>query len=134
MAVTRVASRTTGVARKVAAKFADTKADEAPNIRSFCTRYAINAESLSRMTGAAPRTVAYWNAGKEPHRSGQQRIKELSRLFDALADIVQPKAVGPWLQRPNPAFDGSTPLQVIERGEGDRLWQMIWRLREGNSG
>jgi hypothetical protein len=29
---------------------------------------------------------------------------------------------------------GSTPLQVIERGESDRLWRMIWALRIGNSG
>lgn len=96
--------------------------------------YAISSESLSRLTGAAPRTVAYWSAGNEPQRSNQQKLKELVRLFDALSDIVQPKAIGPWLLRPNPAFDGSTPLQVIERGEGDRIWRMIWELREGNSG
>ena len=96
--------------------------------------YAISLESLSRLTGAAPRTVAYWSAGNEPQRSNQQKLKELVRLFDALSDVVQPKAIGPWLLRPNPAFDGSTPLQVIERGEGDRIWRMIWELREGNSG
>ena len=34
----------------------------------------------------------------------------------------------------NPSFEGSTPLQVIERGETDRLWRMIWQLGTGNSG
>jgi len=37
-------------------------------------------------------------------------------------------------RRPNQQFDGSTPLQVMERGETDRLWRMIWQLREGHSG
>ena len=41
--------------------------------------------------------------------------------------------IGPWLDTPNPAFEGSTPLQAIERGESDRLWRMIWELRIGNS-
>jgi hypothetical protein len=30
-------------------------------------------------------------------------------------------AEDPWLDTPNPAFEGSTPLQVIERGESGRL-------------
>jgi hypothetical protein len=32
------------------------------------------------------------------------------------------------------AFDGSTPLQVIERGETDRIWRMIYELEFGEPG
>jgi hypothetical protein len=39
--------------------------------------------------------------------------------------------VGEWLKTPNEAFDGSTPLQVIERGESDRIWRMIYQLQTG---
>ena len=53
---------------------------------------------------------------------------------DALSDMVEAKAIGEWLKRPNPAFEGSTPLQVIERGETDRIWRMIWELQSGNTG
>jgi hypothetical protein len=60
--------------------------------------------------------------------------RERRRLLDALADIIDAKVIGQWLQRPNRQFDGSTPLQVMERAETDRLWRMIWRLREGHSG
>jgi hypothetical protein len=58
----------------------------------------------------------------------------MSRLFDALAEVVLAPQIGPWLDSLNPAFEGSTPLQVIEPGESDRLWRMIWELRTGNSG
>ena len=102
--------------------------------KNFCRTYVVTGEIISRLTGAAPRTVAYWSAGKEPQRSSQQKLTELCRLFDALSEIVQPKSIGPWLTRSNPAFEGSTPLQVIERGEADRVWKMIWELREGHSG
>jgi hypothetical protein len=96
--------------------------------------YHLSNEALSRVTGASPRTVSYWNAGMAPQRSSAQKLKEVTRLFDALSDIIKANAIGAWLQRPNKQFDGSTPLQVMERGENDRLWRMIWLLREGNSG
>jgi Antitoxin Xre/MbcA/ParS C-terminal toxin-binding domain len=56
------------------------------------------------------------------------------RLFDALSELVDPKAIASWLKTSNPSFEGSTPLQIIERGETDRLWRMIWQLESGNSG
>jgi len=104
------------------------------DVRRLSRTYNLSNEAVSRVTGASPRTVSYWNAGTPPQRSSAQKIKEVTRLFDALAGLIKAKAIGGWLQRPNKQFDGSTPLQVIERGETDRLWQMIWQLREGNAG
>jgi hypothetical protein len=96
--------------------------------------YHLSNEALSRVTGASPRTISYWNSGVAPQRSSAQKLQEVTRLFDALADIIKSNAIAAWLQRPNKQFEGSTPLQVIERGESDRLWRMIWQLREGNAG
>lgn len=107
---------------------------EIADIRKLSRAYNLSNEAVSRVTGASPRTVSYWNAGTPPQRSSVQKIREVTRLFDALAGLIKAKTIGHWLQRPNKQFDGSTPLQVIERGETDRLWQMIWHLREGNSG
>src|SRR5437879_2823921 len=104
------------------------------DVRRLSRTYNLSNEAVSRVTGASPRTVSYWNAGIAPQRSSAQKIREVTRLFDALSDIIKAKTIGPWLQRPNDAFDGSTPLQVMERGENDRLWRMIWQLREGNAG
>jgi hypothetical protein len=44
------------------------------------------------------------------------------------------KAIGQWLQQPNPAFDGLKPLEVIERGEIDRIWAMVYQLESGTAG
>ena len=107
---------------------------EVADIRKLSRAYNLSNEAVSRVTGASPRTVSYWNAGTPPQRSSAQKIREVTRLFDALAGLIKAKAIGKWLQQPNQAFDGSTPLQVIERGETDRLWRMIWHLREGNPG
>jgi len=56
---------------------------------------------------------------------------ELERLTKALSEVIRPDSLGKWLQSPNAAFDGLKPLEVIERGEIDRLWEMIYFLRSG---
>jgi hypothetical protein len=59
------------------------------------------------------------------------RTEDLGFLIDTLAKVVEPKAIDPWLKDPNSGFEGSTHLQVIERGEGDRIWRMIYDLAAG---
>lgn len=59
-------------------------------------------------------------------------MSEVQRLCDALKKVIDPRAIGPWMQEPNRAFGGLKPLEVIERGEIDRLWRMIYQLESGN--
>ena len=44
---------------------------------------------------------------------------------------MSPEAIPGWLNSPNRAFDGLKPIEVIERGEIDRLWDMIFYLESG---
>lgn len=103
-------------------------------IRQFCREINITFDTFTRLVGSSRRTVAAWLSGNPPNRANQRNLSEMARLFDALAEVVPASQIGPWLNAPNPAFEGSTPLQVIERGESDRLWRMVWELRTGNSG
>jgi DNA-binding transcriptional regulator YiaG len=127
--------------RRIAAKlslkpavFATHRVEGGFSVRTFCDAFGVTQESFTRLAGFSPRAVAHWVSGRTPSRSARQRFTELTRLFDALADMVDPKAIGEWLKAPNPAFEGSTPLQVIERGETDRIWRMLWELQSGNTG
>jgi hypothetical protein len=58
-------------------------------------------------------------------------MAELERLTKALGEVMRESAIGEWLKTPNPAFDGLKPLEVIDRGESDRLWEMIYFLHSG---
>ena len=49
----------------------------------------------------------------------------------ALAEIMPPEHIAEWLDTPNNAFDKLKPLEVIERGEIDRIWRMVFLLRSG---
>lgn len=101
------------------------------NIPGFCKRYCLVRSDLTRMTQYSPRAVAKWAAGDKPSAAAQKQLKELGRLFDALSNVMQPDYVGEWLKTSNSAFENSTPLQVLERGEVDRIWNMIYHLQTG---
>lgn len=116
------------------AAFATHAAKEEFSVRSFCDSFGVTQDSFTRLAGFSPRAVAHWASGRTPGGPAQKRMTELTRLFDALSDMVDAKAIGAWLKQPNPAFDGSSPLQVIERGETDRIWRMVWELQTGNTG
>jgi hypothetical protein len=57
--------------------------------------------------------------------------RDIERLQERLAEVVEPESIPQWLETPNAAFDGLKPLEVIERGEIDRLWDMIFYLESG---
>lgn len=101
------------------------------DVRTFCQTFRLIRPDLTRMTGYSLRSVDKWAAGENPGAATQRRLREVGRLFDGLSEIMEPEYVGEWLKTPNDAFDGSTPLQVIERGETDRIWRMIFIVETG---
>jgi hypothetical protein len=101
------------------------------DVKDFCRRYKVVRPDLMRMTGYSLRAVDKWAAGQKPGTAARKQLKELVRLFDALSEIMESGYVGEWLKTANDAFDGSTPLQVIERGETDRIWRMIYLVQTG---
>jgi hypothetical protein len=64
-------------------------------------------------------------------RVNRQWFLELEGLTDALRGLFKAEALAEWFDTPNPAFGGLKPIELIERGESDRLWQMIFGLRAG---
>ena len=93
---------------------------------------AMPRSKFARLLGRTERAVIDWEAGKAfPQGLSQQRVRELQRLTEALGKLFEKKSLGKWFETPNSAFGGLKPMEVIERGETDRLWQMIFELRSG---
>src|SRR5438270_5918463 len=94
-------------------------------------KLGLSRRVFSRLTGFSERAIANWESGGKPDGPGLRRIRETERFQGRLAEVVQPEAIPEWLDTPNNAFDGLKPLEVIERGEIDRLWNMIFYLESG---
>ena len=94
-------------------------------------RLGLTRKVFSRLAGFSERAVADWESGKPVSEPGLRRIKELDRFRDRLSEVVAENVIPSWLDTPNDAFGGLKPLEVIERGEIDRLWKMIFYLESG---
>ena len=93
----------------------------------------LNRADFARMVGLSERSVATWETGADLKESSLRTIVEIGRLYAKLRGcFASPEQLTTWLKAPNPAFGGSQPLQVIERGEIDRIWRMIYFLESGS--
>jgi DNA-binding XRE family transcriptional regulator len=94
----------------------------------------LNRVDFARLVGLSERSVATWEGGADLKESSLRTIVEIGRLYTKLRQsFASPEQLATWLKTPNKAFGGSQPLQVIERGEIDRIWRMIYFLESGSS-
>ena len=108
--------------------------DYAGLLQHYRTMFKMPQPFVVRLTGFSPRSVAKWSEGVLPSPKQEKALVEMDRLLDCLSRVMQPAQIGQWLKSPNSAFDGSTPLQIVERGELDRIWRMLFDLESGQPG
>ncbi len=109
-----------------------TKTNEKASFASLRTSIALTQAEFANLFPISVRSLAGIESGTAPSESTTRRFQELNRLIAALGEIMKTASVGTWLLKPNNAFDGLKPIEVIDRGEIDRLWSMIFYLRSGS--
>ena len=94
-------------------------------------RLQLKQTDFARLVPVSVRSLATLESGKRPTEAIARRLIELRRLINALSEVIHIYSLGIWLKTPNEAFDGLRPLEVIDRGESDRIWSMIYFLKSG---
>ena len=102
------------------------------DVRVLRRAFGLNRPEFGRLLGYSERMLAMWetDAGR-PNAVARRRYHELRRLFEELSRIIRPKHIPEWLDTPNRSFKGLKPVEVIERGRSDWLWQMIYESKYG---
>lgn len=118
--------------RKTAAKKKNVRTGQGPILRQRRESFGISRSDFARVVNLSERSLATHEKSAAVPPSVTRRIEEALRLLEALKEIIgKAETVTAWLTTKNRAFDNSTPLQVIEKGESDRLWQMVYEFRTG---
>jgi transcriptional regulator with XRE-family HTH domain len=103
--------------------------------REIRAALGLTQAQMSRLLGISARKMSSLESSDaSPKSDTRRRLTEVDRLRQALCELMTPADLARWFDAPNPGFDGSTPLQLVERGEIDRLWQMIHAVRTGEPG
>src|SRR5258708_38119041 len=88
---------------------------EGPDAGSLRRALGLSRRDFSRLTGFSERAIAGWESGERPSAQSRQRLLEIQQLRMALAEVMEPGSIGPWLRQPNSAFQGLKPLEGIDR-------------------
>ncbi len=109
-----------------------TRSNPRNDFRATRELLGLTQQDMSSLTGISIRKISGIERGEhKPDRDDSRRINEIQRLQTELTHILEADVIGDWLQEPNEYFLGLTPIQVIQRGESDRVWRLIWRLQDG---
>lgn len=91
----------------------------------------VTRELFARLTGFSVRAIAGWEAGRPISEAGRRRVQEMKRLRDLLAEGMQAEFIPAWLETPCEGLEGLKPVEVLERGEADRLWRVALLIGSG---
>ena len=101
-------------------------------VRVLRKRYALSQELLSRLLDVSLRTASGIESGMVTPSRIRRNLTQVSRLGEALGEAMDSSHVGRWLSEPNEMLGGLKPVEAIERGHIDLVWQVIEGLRSGS--
>lgn len=107
--------------------------DRGRSLLQLRSRLQMSRELFARLVPTSVRNLASIESGQSPSPVIQKNLNELRRVVSTLEDVVHKDAIGPWMIQPNEAFGGLKPIEVIERGEIDRIWRMLYQLQSGDA-
>lgn len=101
--------------------------------RDLREAFRLSRERLARLIGVTAKTVERWEA--KPTRPARDetrlRMAQLRQIAELGATVYTRERLGDFLEAPLAEFGGLTALQLIERGEADRVLAAIASDYEG---
>lgn len=122
----------TAKAQKKAARAALMPSNDRVDVAALRAAYALTRPAFARLLGVSERKLIDLENQRGPVKpTVARRLRETERLRDALVSVMEPADIGAWMLQPNRVFAGLKPLEVVERGEVDRLWSAFYVLASG---
>lgn len=92
----------------------------------------VDGADLARVVGTSPRSITRWHATRAvPRRDSEERLLELKAVIDLLTGVLREEPARLWLRTPNPDLGYEKPLDVVAKGEYQRVIDSIMALAEG---
>ena len=95
-------------------------------------RYGLSQALLARLLDVSLRTVSAAESAPAIPPPLRRNITQVTRLCAALAESMQAPFVGTWFDQPSELLAGLKPVEAIERGQLDLVWQVAEGLRSGS--
>ena len=95
-------------------------------------RGGLKGIDVANIAEVSPATVSRWTSGKAlPHPKTQLIISDLRDIVDRLSDFYTPQETRLWLYSKHRLLEGQRAIDLIHRGQADRVLAVIESLDEG---
>jgi len=92
----------------------------------------ISAREIAQLLNTRPETLSRWRGGTtDPQPRHRDTLLQLWWLVNELSELYDPSDAHLWLFSPHKLLNGERPVDLIQRGEGDRVLKIITQLRDG---
>lgn len=92
----------------------------------------VDGTDVARVLGTSPRSVTRWQSARSvPRRDSEERLLELKAVVDLVRSVLREQPARLWLRSPNPDLGYEKPLDIVARGEYQRVIDSIMALAEG---
>lgn len=95
-------------------------------------RGGLKGTDIANIAEVSPATVSRWTAGKAlPHPKTQLIISDLRYVVDRLSEFYTPEETRLWLYSKHRLLDGERAIDLINKGQADKVLSIIESLDEG---
>lgn len=104
----------------------------AETIEQITADFSISIETLARFLNTSTRTVMRWKKeGVKPSINHRERLEKIAYINRKLREVLKPEAIERWLHAYNDSLGGKRPLDLLAKGQYDKLLAAIAQVEEG---
>jgi uncharacterized protein (DUF2384 family) len=89
-------------------------------------------KQIARAAGATDRSVRNWATTGAIRPAYDERIRELTEISLLLSDTATPRGVTQWLSARNVLLDNQRPIDLIAKGESEKVRAAVEAFLEGS--
>ena len=107
---------------------------QAVSVRRIRSALGTSRERMGRLLGVSARTIERWEERDRlpSNRLLATRLADIQEIVDLGQIVYTPEGFAQFMSTPFPVFDGQTALQLVERGETERVMGALAADYEGS--
>ena len=100
-------------------------------VLKHCGEFGLDRKALASCMAVNPKTIERWEEGVEPGEGALRSLEKLEAIYLMASSLLKKGRMKTWFQSPNPSLSSEKPIELLSRGELDRVRNVLGMLEWG---